>query len=440
MRIGRDRGHNQPGARADRQDRPCALRRILGGMGRLSDRSRGNRRELMFDQLKAQPADKILALMQAFREDPRDDKIDLGVGVYRNAEGVTPIMRAIKAAERRWWEEETTKAYTGLAGDPAFSDAMIGLVLDDAVSRDQVAAVATPGGTGAVRQAFELIRMANPEARVFVSDPTWPNHLSILKHLGIETVTYRYFDSATGTVDFGGMMDDLEQVAPGDLVLMHGCCHNPTGANLNIRQGHEVMELLNRKGATPMIDIAYQGFGDGLQADAEATRAVASGCPETLIAASCSKNFGIYRERTGLLMAVAQDKGMHAVTQGNLAYLNRQNYSFPPDHGARLVSLVLTNDDLRADWQAELEEVRTGMLALREQLAAELQRLSGSDRFGFIAQHRGMFSRLGLSPETVDRLRDEHAIYMVGDSRINIAGLNKDTVPVLAKAIIDVGA
>ena len=394
----------------------------------------------MFQHLKDQPKDKILALMQTYRDDPRDTKIDLGVGVYKNAQGVTPIMRAIKEAERRWWDEETTKAYTGLAGDPAFADAMIALVLGDAVARDQVAAVATPGGTGAVRQAFELIRMANPQARVFVSNPTWPNHLSILKHLGMETIAYRYFDEATGGVDVEGMMADLAQVRAGDVVLLHGCCHNPTGANLNLVQFKAVIDLLNDTGATPMIDIAYQGFGDGLQADAEATRAVASGCPETLIAASCSKNFGIYRERTGLLMAVAQDKGLHAVTQGNLAYLNRQNYSFPPDHGARLVSLVLTNEDLRADWQAELEEVRAGMLALREQLADELKRLSGSDRFGFVAQHRGMFSRLGLSPETVDRLRDEHAIYMVGDSRINIAGLNKDTVPVLAKAIIDVGA
>ena len=394
----------------------------------------------MFEHLKEQPKDKILALMQTYRDDPRDTKIDLGVGVYKNPQGVTPIMRAVKEAERRWWDDETTKAYTGLAGDPAFADAMIALVLGDAVPRDQVAAVATPGGTGAVRQAFELVKMANPQARVFVSNPTWPNHLSILKHLSMETVAYRYFDETSGGVDFEGMIEDLGQVRAGDLVLLHGCCHNPTGANLNMVQFRAVIDLMNDKGATPMIDIAYQGFGDGLEADAAATRAVAAGCPETLIAASCSKNFGIYRERTGLLMAVAQDKGMHAVTQGNLAYLNRQNYSFPPDHGARLVSIVLGNDDLRADWQAELEEVRTGMLALREQLASELQRLSGSDRFGFVGQHRGMFSRLGIAPELVDRLRDEHAIYMVGDSRINIAGLNKETVPVLAKAIIDVGA
>jgi aromatic-amino-acid transaminase len=394
----------------------------------------------MFEHLNEQPKDKILALMQAFKDDPREDKIDLGVGVYKNAEGVTPIMRAVKKAEHQWWEQETTKAYTGLAGDPAFSDAMIGLVLGDAVARDQVAAVATPGGTGAVRQAFDLIRMANPSARVFVSDPTWPNHLSILKHMAIETVMYRYFDAESGGVDFAGMMEDLGQMRAGDVVLLHGCCHNPTGANLTGPEWQAVIDLVNAKGVVPMIDIAYQGFGDGLEADAAATRMVASGCPEVLIAASCSKNFGIYRERTGLLMAVAQERGLHAVTQGNLAYLNRQNYSFPPDHGARMVSLVLTDDALRADWQAELEEVRNGMLALREQLSSELRRLSGSDRYGFIAQHRGMFSRLGLSPEIVERLRAEHGIYMVGDSRINIAGLNRDTVPKLAQAIIEVGA
>jgi len=394
----------------------------------------------MFEHLNEQPKDKILALMQAFKDDPREDKIDLGVGVYKNAEGVTPIMRAVKQAERQWWDQETTKAYTGLAGDPAFADAMIGLVLGDAVARDQVAAVATPGGTGAVRQAFDLVRMATPDARVFVSDPTWPNHLSILKHMAIETVMYRYFDAESGGVDFAGMMEDLAQMRAGDVLLLHGCCHNPTGANLTGPEWQAVIDLVNAKGVVPMIDIAYQGFGDGLDADAAATRMVVSGCPEVLIAASCSKNFGIYRERTGLLMAVAQDRGLHTVTQGNLAYLNRQNYSFPPDHGARLVSLVLTDDALRADWQAELEEVRTGMLSLREQLSTELRRLASSDRYGFIAQHRGMFSRLGLSPEIVERLRADHGIYMVGDSRINIAGLNAETVPKLARAIIDVGA
>ncbi|WP_163848270.1 aromatic amino acid transaminase [Pseudooceanicola aestuarii] len=393
----------------------------------------------MFEALKPQPADKILSLMEAYRADPRDGKIDLGVGVYKNPQGVTPIMRAVKAAEQRIWEQQETKAYTGLAGDPAYGDAMIALVLADAVPRDQVAAVATPGGTGAVRQAFEMIQRANPQARIFVSDPTWPNHLSILKYLKIETVPYRYFDAETGGVDFNGMMADLDGLRAGDVVLLHGCCHNPTGANLTMPEWQAVVEKLNAVGATPMIDIAYQGFGDGLDADAAATRMVAASVPECLIAASCSKNFGIYRERTGLLMAVGQDRSRHGVTQGMLAFLNRQNFSFPPDHGARVVATILGDEALRADWAAELEEMRLNMLRLREQLAGELRTLSGSDRFGFLAQHRGMFSRLGTTPEKVEALRRDHGVYMVGDSRMNIAGLNADSVPILARAIIDAG-
>ncbi|NRB20944.1 MAG: aspartate/tyrosine/aromatic aminotransferase [Rhodobacteraceae bacterium] len=393
----------------------------------------------MFEALKAQPADKILALMQKFREDPRSDKIDLGVGVYKNADGVTPVMRAIKAAEHQLWETQISKAYVGLAGDPAYSDAMIKLILADTVERGNIAAAATPGGTGAVRQAFELIKIANPSARVFVSDPTWPNHISILNYLGIETVTYRYFDRTTCGVNFDAMMSDLKTAVKGDVVLLHGCCHNPTGANLNAVQWQEVIDLLNARGLVPMIDIAYQGFGDGLEEDAVGVRMVAAGTPECLIAASCSKNFGIYRERTGLLMMVSNDAASQKLNQGTLAFLNRQNYSFPPDHGARLVTMILNDDALRADWAAELEEVRLGMLGLRQGLADELQRLSGSDRFGFLAQHRGMFSLLGATPELVEKLRADNGIYMVGDSRMNIAGLNADTIPILAKAIIDAG-
>ena len=393
----------------------------------------------MFETLKPQPADKILTLMQKFREDPRDSKIDLGVGVYKDATGLTPVMRAVKAAEHKLWEEQTSKAYVGLAGDPAYGDAMINLILGNAVARGNVAAAATPGGTGAVRQAFELIQMANPSARVFVSDPTWPNHISILNYLNVETVTYRYFDSETRGVNFDGMMEDLKTAQKGDVILLHGCCHNPTGANLNEVQWQEVIALLNARGLIPMIDIAYQGFGDGLEEDAMGVRMVASGTPECLIAASCSKNFGIYRERTGLLMAVSNVASAQALNQGTLAFLNRQNYSFPPDHGARVVTMILNDEALRTDWASELEDVRLGMLGLRQSLADELQRLAGSDRFGFIAQHRGMFSLLGTTPELVEKLRADHGIYMVGDSRMNIAGLNAQTVPILAKAIIDAG-
>ncbi|WP_299651565.1 amino acid aminotransferase [uncultured Tateyamaria sp.] len=392
----------------------------------------------MFEHLTAQKPDGILMLMQMYREDPRTDKVDLGVGVYKDASGNTPIMRAIKAAEHKLWEAQDTKSYVGLAGAPDFNDAMVNLVLGDAVPRAAVNSVATPGGTGAVRQAFELVKMANPDARVFVSDPTWPNHLSILDYLGMEKVMYRYFDDDTRGVDFDGMIADLKTAKKGDLILLHGCCHNPTGANLTGPQWDEVIKVLHETGATPMIDIAYQGFGDGLDADAAGTRKVAAAVPECLIAASCSKNFGIYRERTGILMLVAggTDK---AIAQGTLNFLNRQNYSFPPDHGARLVTMILNDDALRADWQAELEDMRIGMLSLREQLAKELETRSGSNRFGFLAQHRGMFSRLGAAPENVVKMREDSGIYMVGDSRMNIAGLKAQTIPILADAIVKAG-
>ncbi|MGB3243309.1 MAG: amino acid aminotransferase [Sulfitobacter sp.] len=393
----------------------------------------------MFETLKAQPVDGIMTIAKMYREDPRETKVDLGVGVYKDASGLTPIMRAVKAAEKQLWEQQDTKVYTGLVGDPAFADVMVDLVLGKAVPRANVAAAATPGGTGAVRQAFEMIQMAQPDARVFVSDPTWPNHISILNYLGIEKVPYRYFDSETRGVDFEGMLADLKTARKGDVVLLHGCCHNPTGANLNSAEWDAVLAVLLETGATPMIDIAYQGFGDGLDEDAAATRKIAAAVPECLIAASCSKNFGIYRERTGILMVVAADAGAQALNQGTLSSLNRLNFSFPPDHGARLVTMILTDDKLRADWEAELEAVRLNMLGLREQLAAELQRLSGSDRFGFLAQHRGMFSLLGTSPQKVEALRAQYGIYMISDSRMNIAGLNTQSVPILAQAIVDVG-
>jgi aromatic-amino-acid transaminase len=393
----------------------------------------------MLTELKPQPADKILTLMQMFREDPREAKVDLGVGVYRDAEGHTPVMRAIKAAERRLVETQDTKAYTGLAGDPAFSAAMRKLVLADADDAERIAAVATPGGTGAIRQGLELMQYADRNATIWLSTPTWPNHPSIVRYLGVPTQSYRYFDEATRSVDFAGMMEDLAGVKAGDVVLLHGCCHNPTGANLTHDEWERVADLLEEKGAVPFVDIAYQGFGDGLEEDAFGTRLLARRLPEMLIGASCSKNFGVYRERTGILMALAPNGKAKGEAQATLNFLNRQNYSFPPDHGARVVTMVLEDDGLRADWMDELEAVREGMLKLRTQLASELRQRTNSDRFDFIGEHRGMFSRIGATPEQVATMRDKHGIYMIGDSRMNIAGLNEKTVPVLAAALVDVG-
>ena len=393
----------------------------------------------MFETLTEQPPDKILALMDAFRADPREDKIDLGVGVYKDAEGRTPVMRAIKAAERRLVEEQATKAYVATTGDAAFTGTMRDLVFAHTVDAGRVAAAAMPGGTGAVRQGAELVKRASPDATVWLSAPTWPNHPSIFKYVGLPMAEYRYFDNATGKVDVDGMFADLSAVKPGDVILLHGCCHNPTGANLTEADWTRVADLCLERGAVPFVDIAYQGFGDGLAEDAAGVRHLAGRVPEMLVAASCSKNFGVYRDRVGCLFAIGRDEERAGVLQGMLGWLNRQNFSFPPDHGARAVQMVLADDDLRADWKAELEDIRTSMLGLRQQLADELRRRTNSDRFDFIAEHRGMFSRLGATPEQVEAMRRDHGVYAVGDSRINIAGLNADTVPLLAAAMVDAG-
>ncbi|MDN5567275.1 MAG: aspartate/tyrosine/aromatic aminotransferase [Paracoccus sp. (in: a-proteobacteria)] len=392
----------------------------------------------MLSNLKAQAPDKILMLIEEYKADTRQGKIDLGVGVYKHPQGVTPVMRAVKAAEQRIWETQTTKSYTSLVGEAEYRNSMAKMVLGD-VPADRLAAAANVGCTGAIRQALELARLANPDVTVFVSNPTWPNHLSIMKFMGLPFVEYAYFDAETRGVDFEAMKVDLAKAKKDDIVLLHGCCHNPTGANLTLEQFEEVAAILEKSGAIPLIDLAYQGFGDGLDADAAATRMIAKRLPQVLIAASCSKNFGIYRERTGILMALTDNITTRDLTQGSLAFLNRQNYSFPPDHGARIVSTILTDAALRGDWDAELEDVRNTMLGLRTQLASELRQLSGSDRFDFIEHHRGMFSRLGATTEQVETLKRDAGIYMVGDSRLNIAGLNSDTVPVLARAIIEAG-
>ncbi|MEM7241126.1 MAG: amino acid aminotransferase [Pseudomonadota bacterium] len=393
----------------------------------------------MFELLKEQPKDPILGLSTLYRADPRDTKIDLGVGVYKNAEGTTPIMRAVKKAEEMLWKAETTKTYTSLPGQADYHAVMHDLVLGDAVPSDRTAYCATPGGTGAVHHILELIAKTKPEAKVWFSNPTWGNHMTIAKHVGAQFGQYRYFDEETRAVNFAAMKEDLSAIAAGDVVVLHGCCHNPTGANLTQAQWKEVGEILTEKNAIPFIDIAYQGFGDGLDEDAFGTRHLASKFDNMFISASCSKNFGIYRERTGIIFVICKDADQKAIVQGNLNHLNRQNFSFPPDHGASLVTLVLSDATLRKDWEAELEEVRLGMRSIREKLAAALNAEAGSNRFGFLAEHRGMFSRLGASKDKVDRLREEHGIYMVGDSRLNIAGVTEATIDRLAKAVIEVG-
>ena len=387
----------------------------------------------MFDKLKPQPEDKIIKLIGMYAADPRDQKLDLGVGVYKDAEGNTPVMKAVKKAEARLLETQETKKYVGLLGNLDFVDAMRELVLGDSVDAARVTGAQEPGGTGAIRQIFELIQMAEPEATVWISNPSWPNHEAILNHLGMKVGKYRYFDEATCGVDFDGMMADLNGVAEGDVVLLHGCCHNPTGANITLDQWNAVTDLVLAKNITPMIDFAYQGFGDGLEEDAVGMRSMAARVPEMLIAASCSKNFGLYRDRVGVALAICE--GDVTLTKGAFASLNRANFSFPPDHGATVVAMIMADEALKAEWKEELESMRTSMLTLRTGLADALRRETNSDRFDFVADHRGMFSRLGLTAAQVESLREDYGIYMVDDSRFNVAGLPADGLNDLAKAV-----
>lgn len=376
--------------------------------------------------------------MGAFRDDPRPGKIDLGIGVYRNANGVTPVMKAVKSAERLLLEAQETKSYTALSGDPAYIQATTDLVLDGSVPADRLAGAATVGGTGAIRQALELVRLAKPGVTVHIPDPSWPNHRAILGALDLPVKTYRYFDAAANGVDFDGCLDDLRRVGAEDVVLLHGCCHNPTGADPSPVQWQEIADVLRARGATVLIDLAYLGFGEGIAEDAFATRLMARQLPEVLVAVSCSKNFGLYRDRAGVLLAVSAGADAAKLVNGNLETLNRLAYSFPADHGAKVAEMILTTDALRTAWADELAEMRGRINGLRAELSKALRLATGSDRFGYLAAQRGMFSRLGASREQIATLRSNHAIYMVGDGRMNVAGLAQEDIPRLAEAIAKV--
>lgn len=392
----------------------------------------------MFETLQPAAPDKILALIGMFRDDPRPGKVDLGVGVYKDPQGRTPVMRAVRAAEQRVYDEQTSKAYLGLAGDAAFNAAIIRLTFGEAADLSRLRAAQAPGGSGALRLIAELLRRSRPDATVWVSDPTWPNHVPIITAAGLKTTTYPYFDAATGTVRFEEMLRALRGARHGDIVLLHGCCHNPTGANLDEAQWSELGDLLVEHGLFPFVDIAYQGFGDGLDADAAGLRVLAEKVPELAAASSCSKNFSVYRDRVGAAMLLGATPGEADIALSQILSVARGMYSMPPDHGAATVRVVLSDAELRADWESELDEIRARMIRLREGFAEALRRRSNSDRFDFVAHHRGMFSRLGLTVDQVHRLRQEHGVYMVDDSRINVAGLPEDGLDDLAKAVVSV--
>ncbi len=392
----------------------------------------------MFETLTAAPPDKILSLSILYKNDERPTKMDLGVGVYKDSQGATVIMRAVRDAEKRLYESQTTKTYVGMAGDEGFNKAMLRLVFGEEADLSRMFACQTAGGSGALRTIADLLAKARPDATIWLSDPTWVNHVPILKSAGFKTATYPYFDPASGTVKADAMLKGLKQAKAGDVVLLHGCCHNPTGANLTIEQWGPVVDLLVERDLFPFIDLAYQGFGDGLEEDAAAVRLLASKVPEMAVATSCSKNFSVYRDRVGAVILMGKDPETVKIAGSQALAITRVLYSMPPDHAAAAVRLILEDDQLRADWKAELEAMRLRMLNLRKGFAEALRRQSNSSRFDFIADHRGMFSRLGLTEAQVDRLREEFGIYMVGDSRFNVAGLREDRLDDLAKAVVSV--
>jgi len=390
----------------------------------------------MFETLTKAPADKILALMGEFAADPRKEKIDLGVGVYKDEAGVTAILSSVAKAEQRMLASAKTKTYVGISGNKGFNAAVRDLVLADTVPADHVRLLQAPGGTGALAVLMELLYRAKPDATLWLSNPTWPNHGPMAKHAGFKVELYPYFDAKTRAVDFPAMLAALDKLGPNDIVLLHGCCHNPTGANLSNAQWDQVAASLARTGAFPLIDLAYLGFGDGLEADAYGTRAVVKAVPESVIAFSGSKNFGLYRERIGAAIVIARDEAQADIANSQLMNIARVTYSQPPDHGAEIIRTILEDKDLRAEWEAELATMRNRMIRLREKLSEAIKAKSNSADFDFIADHRGMFSLLGLSGEAVEKLKKDDGVYMIGDSRINVAGIPEDRVGALADAIL----
>ena len=395
----------------------------------------------MFENLKPVALDPILGLMAAFKSDVRTQKIDLGVGVYQDDHGRTPVMAAVKEAESRLMELETTKSYQGMAGDPEYNQRMMGLLFGEEHSilkSGRVKSIQAPGGSGALRVAAEVVRKARPESKLWIGMPTWPNHIPLLGSAGLDINQYPYYDMASRQINTQAMMDTLRKVPAGDLVLLHGCCHNPTGADLTHEQWDEIADIALERGFIPFIDTAYQGLGDGLDEDAYGMRMMAERLPELVIASSCSKNFGLYRERTGSVTFIAESPERADVVVSQAIATARSIYSMPPAHGALLVSMVLGDDHLRRQWQAELEEVRLRVKAMRALLCDSLQDNDAGMDFSHINRQKGMFSFLGISTPQLERLRHEFGIYIVSSTRINLAGVNSNNIAYLKQSLLTV--
>jgi aspartate aminotransferase len=392
----------------------------------------------LFEHLSLLKSDAILGLMTQFRADASALKVDLGVGVYRDRSGHTPILDCVRRAEETVLAGQTTKTYVSAGGREEFNASVEQLVLGAVhrVRRERrVRTVQAPGGCGALRVGAELIRAAAPATTVHVSDPTWGNHVPLLGSSGLRLERYPYYDPAAHELEFDAMLERLDRAAAGDVVLVHACCHNPTGADLAPEQWQPLIDLMLRRRLVPFLDLAYQGFGDDLSLDAAGVRQVAEQLPEVLIATSFSKNLGLYRERVGALIVISETESGAAAALSHVLQIARSIYSMPPDHGAAIAACIFADTELRESWIAELAAMRTRITEMRILLATHLRGVTGDHSFDFIRAQRGMFSLLGVSKTVVDRLRERHHIYMTSDGRMNLAGIMQDNVAYVAESI-----
>ena len=400
----------------------------------------GPREIIMFEELPILPPDSILGLAAECRADPNPDKVDLTIGIYMDESGNCPVFNAVRLAQHQLIDEEQTKSYIPPQGDSSFISGLVELVVGADVLAARagcVGAVQAPGGCGAVRLGAEVLKASGTKGKVWVSDPTWPVHVPLITSTGLELAQYRYYDPATHGVDFVAMTEDLATAGSGDIVLLHGCCHNPSGADLTPEQWREIADMAANQGFTPMVDLAYQGFGEGLDADVYGLRYLIEHVPEVVIAASLSKNMGLYRERTGLAIFVGPDTRTAEATVSQAKAAARRIYSMPPAHGALLAGRVLGDPILRTDWETELTEMCARINGLRSEFQRRLEDATGRD-FGFIAKENGMFSFLGLSEEQAQRVRSERGLYMLNSSRINIASLNAANMDRVVAAVSSV--
>ncbi len=395
----------------------------------------------MFEHAQQLPPDPILGLNQTFQKDPNPDKINLSVGVYQNAQGQTPIFTAVKKAESELLAAQHTKSYAPQAGDPQFNESIGRLLLGDTLVEqlgDRLATVMTPGGCGALRMIAELLVSVRPTATLWVSTPTWANHFPLLQSAGLTLKEYAYYSPELHAVDFDAMKASLMAIPQGDIILLHGCCHNPTGADLNPQQWQEVLDIVKQRELLPFFDIAYQGFGDGLNEDAFAIREAISMMPEVVVANSCSKNFGLYRERTGAAVVVCENERDTAAAKSQILSAARRSYSMSPYHGGGIVGHLLNDQALTSEWKSELDQVRSRMNSLRVNLAEGLNTAQSAVNFDFLAQSKGMFCFLGIEKEQVLTLRSEFGIYLLESTRINVAGLSEQNLPVIIERVSDV--